>query len=89
MFHYIRAFGPGGTFFFTGALLERRRRWLAEHIGALRAAFIAVHSQKPFTMNAIVFRDLLHCIWTLPAGDADFSSRWHATKQPSAVSRGV
>ncbi|OGA53781.1 MAG: hypothetical protein A3G24_06610 [Betaproteobacteria bacterium RIFCSPLOWO2_12_FULL_62_13] len=24
--------------------------------------------------------DHLHCIWTLPAGDADFSSRWQAIK---------
>ena len=78
---YIRAFVPGGTFFFTVALLERRRRWLTEHIGALRAAFTAVRSRKPFTMNAIVvLPDHLQCIWTLPAGDADFSSRWQAIK---------
>ena len=73
---YIRAFVPGGTFFFTLALLERRRRWLTEHIGSLRAAFTAGRSRKPFTMNAIVvLLDHLHCLWTLPAGDADFSSR--------------
>ena len=79
--HYIRALVSGGTFFFTGALLERRRRLLTEHIGALRAAFTAVRSRKPFTMNAIVvLPDHLQCIWTLPAGDADFSSRGHAIK---------
>ncbi|OGA06090.1 MAG: transposase [Betaproteobacteria bacterium RIFCSPLOWO2_02_64_14] len=78
---YIRAFVPGGTFFFTVAILERRRRLLTEHIDALRAAFAAARSRKIFTMNAIVvLPDHLHCIWTLPAGDADFSSRWHAIK---------
>src|SRR3990172_10013727 len=62
---YIRAFIPGGTFFFTVALLERRRRWLTGHIGELRAAFTAVRSQKPFMMNAIVvLPDHLHRIWT-------------------------
>lgn len=35
---YIRASIPGGTFFFTPALLERRRL-LTEHIDALRSAF--------------------------------------------------
>jgi len=29
---YIRAFVPGGTFFFTVTLLERRRQLLTEHI---------------------------------------------------------
>ena len=46
--------------------------------------FIYFHgkrSQEPFTINAIVvLPEHLHCIWTLPAGDADFSSRGHAIK---------
>jgi hypothetical protein len=37
--HYIRAFVPGGTFFFTVALLERRRKLLTEHIDLLREVF--------------------------------------------------
>jgi len=79
--HYIRAFVPGGTFFFTVAILERRRQLLTRHIAELRNAFTAVRAQKPYTMNAVVIMpDHLHCIWTLPTGDADFSSRWHAIK---------
>lgn len=36
---------------------------------------------RPFRVDAIVILpDHLHCIWTLPEGDADFSSRWHAIK---------
>ena len=78
---YIRAFVPGGTFFFTVAILDPRRPLLTEHLDALRRAFGPARSRKIFTMNAIVvLPDHLHCIWTLPAGDADFSSRWHAIK---------
>ncbi|OIO66339.1 MAG: hypothetical protein AUJ56_12710 [Zetaproteobacteria bacterium CG1_02_49_23] len=28
----------------------------------------------------MVLPEYLHCIWTLPAGDVDFSSRWRAIK---------
>lgn len=78
---YIRAFVPGGTFFFTVALLERRRRLLTSHIEALREAFASVRAERPFVIDAmVVLPDHLHCIWTLPPDDADFSSRWHAIK---------
>ncbi|MCB1820832.1 MAG: hypothetical protein KDI73_04535 [Candidatus Competibacteraceae bacterium] len=38
--HYIRAYVPGGSYFFTVALLERHRCLLTEHVAALRAAFV-------------------------------------------------
>ncbi|MEN6540627.1 MAG: hypothetical protein ABFC67_13550 [Mizugakiibacter sp.] len=44
---YVRAFIPGGTFFFTVALLERRRRLLNEHIDLLRQAFADVRRASP------------------------------------------
>ena len=79
--NYIRAFVPGGTFFFTVALLDRRRSLLTEHIDELRQAFRSVRRTKPFTLDAVVILpDHLHCLWTLPADDADFSSRWHDLK---------
>ena len=85
---YIRAYVPGGTFFFTVALLERHRRLLTDHVDALRAAFARVQLRRPFTMDAVVvLPDHLHCLWTLPQGDADFSMRWHAIK--SAFSKGL
>ena len=78
---YIRAFVPGGTFFFTVAILQRDRSLLTEHIGPLRTAFREVRSRKPFSIDAIVvLPDHLHCLWTPPSGDADFSSRWHDIK---------
>jgi putative transposase len=79
--NYIRAFIPGGTFFFTVAILERHRQLLTQHIAELRHAFASVKTQKPYVMHAVVILpDHLHCIWTLPDSDADFSSRWQAIK---------
>jgi len=78
---YIRAFVPGGAFFFTVTLLERRRKLLTENIDHLREVFEGARRRRPFTIEAIVILpDHLHCIWTLPAGDADFSTRWHDIK---------
>jgi putative transposase len=72
--HSLRAHVPGGSYFFTVALLERRRRLLTAHIDALRAAFRSVHTQRPFHIDAIVvLPDHLHCIWTLAPYDADFA----------------
>ncbi len=78
---YIRAFVPGGTFFFTVNLLQRDQRLLADHVEALRAAFRQVRKARPFTLNAnVVLPDHLHCIWTLPPSDSDFSTRWRLIK---------
>ena len=41
MSNYRRLWVPGGTYFFTVNLLERRRRLLVEHIDLLRASFRA------------------------------------------------
>ncbi len=79
--HYVRAYIPGGSYFFTVALLERRRHLLTEHIDALRAAFVSVRRQRPFHIDAIVvLPDHLHCLWTLPPDDADYSTRWRLIK---------
>lgn len=73
---YRRVFIPGGTCFFTVALLERRLRLLTEHIDALREAFRVVKAERPFTIEAIVILpEHLHCLWTLPPDDTDYSTR--------------
>ena len=51
---YIRAFVPGGTFFFTVTLLERRRKLLTEHFDNLRVSLMAARQRRPFTVEAIV-----------------------------------
>ncbi|HEY8160369.1 MAG TPA: transposase [Methylobacter sp.] len=79
---YRRAKTPGGTYFFT-VVTFRRRKFLCEpnNVELLRAAFRAVKSAHPFTIDAFVLLpDHLHCIWTLPPGDHDYSMRWNAIK---------
>jgi putative transposase len=78
---YRRAYVRGGIYFFTVTLLERRQRLLVDHIDDLRAAFRAVRAERPFTIDAVVvLPDHLHCVWTLPPEDADFSTRWRLIK---------
>ena len=75
--HYIRTYVPGGSYFFTVALLERHRRLLTEHVDTLRAAFVSVRRERPFQIDAIVvLPDHLYCLWTLPPDDANYSTRW-------------
>jgi putative transposase len=78
---YIRAFVPGGPFFFTVTLLRSPRKLLTENIDNLRWVLKAARRRRPFFIEAIVILpDQLHCLWTLPLGDADFSARWHDIK---------
>jgi putative transposase len=85
---YRRAFLPGGTYFFTVNLADRRSCLLADHIGLLRSAFRCVRNQHPFGLEAIVvLPDHRHTIWTLPEGDADFPLRWRLIK--AVFSRGI
>jgi len=49
---------------------------------ALRDAIAAVRAERPFTIDAwVLLPDHLHCLWTLPEGDADFSMRWMLIKR--------
>lgn len=78
---YRRYRVPGGTYFFTVHLLERRRDLLVRHIAILREAVRVTRAQRPFYIDAwVVLPDHLHCIWTLPSEDDDFSNRWKAVK---------
>ncbi len=81
MTNYRRANAAGASYFFTVNLADRNGALLTEHIGSLRAAFQYVHERHPYTTDAIVILpDHLHAIWTLPEGDADFSTRWRLLK---------
>jgi hypothetical protein len=45
MVRYRRNFVPGGTYFFTVTLADRRSRAVVEHIGALRFAQPAANAR--------------------------------------------
>lgn len=78
---YRRYRVPGGTYFFTVNLLERRQDTLVRHVEALREAVRVMRRERPFHLDAwVVLSDHRHCVWTLPAGDDDFSNRWKAIK---------
>ena len=78
---YRRAWVPGGTFFFTLTLENRRADALVRHIDLLRSAFESVRNAHSFEVDAIVvLPEHLHAIWTMPAGDSDFALRWALIK---------
>ena len=86
--NYRRMWVPGGTYFFTVNLLERRRRLLVERIEMLGRAFRVARAERPYTTVAwVILPDHLHCLWTLPEGDSDIAGRWHCVK--SAFSREI
>lgn len=82
MTNYHRVYTPGATWFFTVNLAERNHNTLLiDKIDPLRQAFRYVKQRHPFHINAIVVMpDHLHCLWTLPEGDTDFSTRWNLLK---------
>jgi putative transposase len=55
---------------------------LIEHIAELREAVRVVRDKQPFHIDAwVVLPDHMHAIWTLPAGDDQYSDRWRAIKK--------
>ena len=81
MTDYRRNRVPGGTYFFTVNLLDRRSDLLSRHVQDLRDAVRHARTRAAFHVDAwVVLPEHMHCIWTLPDGDADFSSRWQAIK---------
>lgn len=73
----------GATYFFTVVTFERRPLFAhADNVALLRQAFKTVKARHPFVIDALVLLpDHLHCLWTLPEGDDDFSSRWMSIKR--------
>ena len=79
--NYRRALVPGGCFFFTVNLLERRQTLLVDQIAGLREAVATTQQGHPFGIDAfVVLPDHLHAVWTMPPGDSDFSTRWRLIK---------
>ncbi len=80
--NYRRAQTPGGTFFFT-LVTHLRQPVFADPLcrDLLRHSIEGVRNNHPFTIDAwVLLPDHLHCLWTLPEGDANFSKRWGMIK---------
>jgi len=59
--------------------LHKDKKLLIENIDSLRLSY--VKSRKLFNIEAIVILpEYLHYIWTLPAKDVNFSTRWNLLK---------
>jgi len=88
MVQFRRNYVPGGSYFFTLTLIDRRSTLLADRVDLLRQAFRDETAKRPFEILAIVvLPEHLHAVLTLPAGDSDYSQRWRGIK--SGFSRAV
>jgi len=85
--NYRRAWVLGGCWFFTVNLLDRRSSALTDSIDALREATRWTLQRYPFHIDAfVVLPEHIHAVWSLPEGDADFSTRWRMIKSRFARS---
>ncbi len=79
--NYRRVFVPGGCYFFTVNLLERKRTLLTDHIDLLRESVRTVRRLYPFHIDAwVVLPDHMHCVLTLPPDTDDYPLRWRLIK---------
>jgi putative transposase len=87
MSRYRRAATAGACYFFTVVAYRRQTIFCDEVFrNALRAAITSVRVAYPFVIDAwVLLPDHLHCVWTLPEGDADFSTRWKLIKRAVSV----
>lgn len=88
MSSYSRPKITGATVFFTVNLTNRKSDLLLHQIKHLREVVRQTQAERPFHIAAwVVLPDHMHCIWTLPRGDADYATRWRILK--SRFSRGM
>lgn len=81
--NYKRSFVNGGTFFFTVTSFNRQKIFTSPAFRtALRKSILETQQQFPFEINAwVLLPDHIHCIWTLPDDDYDYSKRWSMIKR--------
>lgn len=78
---YLRAKQPGGTFFFTVVTHQRVPLLTKANCREMLGKLIRlVRQEYPSTIDGVLLPDHIHCIWTLPKNDTDFSKRWGLIK---------
>jgi len=82
MSNYRRVRLEGGCYFFTLVTYQRQPLFAEPaNIARLREGLRRVMAKRPFEIDAaVVLPDHLHCLWRLPEGDADYSTRWRLVK---------
>ena len=73
----------GGYYFFT-VVTYKRQRFLTDETArrCLRNVWQHVCEKRPFKTIAIcLMPEHIHCIWKLPDGDFDYSTRWSLIKR--------
>lgn len=81
MSNYRRNYLRKGTYFFTVNLADRNSGHLVCRFQSLKLSILRVKTERPFAVDAwVVMPDHIHAIWSLPDGDADYSTRWKAIK---------
>ncbi len=82
MSNYRRLKTPGGCYFFTVVTYKRQNILISpEARKILREVIKEVKKDYPFEIDAwILLPEHIHCIWTLPDGDYDYSKRWGLIK---------
>ena len=85
--NYLRPESNGATVFFTVSLADRTSNLLVQEVKTLRNAVTKTRAERSFKIDAwVVLPDHMHCVWTLPEGDADFSTRMGAIKARFSMS---
>lgn len=86
MSNYRRAYIPGGVYFFTVVTHDRAPIFTSEErVKILRESFRKIMATRPFRIDAmVILPDHLHCIWRMPDGDTDYSSRWREIKKAAS-----
>ena len=79
--NYRRSY-TGSTYFFTVVTYNRQPILTSEASrNLLHSAWADVQQRHPFTTDAVcLLPDHIHCIWTLPQEDQDYSVRWKEIK---------
>jgi putative transposase len=77
----------GETFYFTVVTHDRRPIFDRDkNVRLLGEVMRLVRATTPFqTIAVVVLPDHLHCVWSLPCGDSDFSTRWKRIKREFTI----
>jgi putative transposase len=82
MVRYRRNRVPGGTYFFTVTLRDRRGDTLVRHADALKSAWRAAHARVPHDVVAVVvLPDHLNAVLTMRDAMGDYSRLWQDIKK--------